>query len=221
MRTTRRFMLTVGLLLIVMGGFILNEGVQILTPFAEVLGLVSHVPIEKSLISPTLLTVATSNYTYVSADLKGGVQAKGSLEVGGGREIAFYVMDEGNFTLWRAGRPSAVVLAKPVAISYNFTISPQVAGTYYFIFDNQDTTRCAVVFSLGVVEKIVVLNPVVDYAGYELLGLGIILLVIGVGTGRGKTEPEMVPEIGIRCKFCGAEIASDQTFCGKCGRAQQ
>lgn len=221
MRTTRRYVLTIGLLLILAGFLVLNQGVQILTPFAEVVGLASRVQTERLLISPTLVTVAASDYAFLPVDLNGGVEVKGSLEVGDGREIALYVMNEGNFTLWRAGHPSGIILAKPIAISYNFTITPQVTGTYYFIFDNQETTRRVVVFSLTVLESTIVLNPVVDYAGYEMLAFGILLFIVGIRTGKKKPEPEMIPETRVRCKFCGAEIAGDQTFCGKCGRAQQ
>ena len=43
------------------------------------------------------------------------------MEVADGHEVAFYVMDEGNFSLWRAGEPSAIILARPTVISSNFT----------------------------------------------------------------------------------------------------
>jgi hypothetical protein len=224
----RKLLLAIGLVLMLAGVFVLNQGVQSVVPFAELLGLVSHVQTERLLVSPTLLTVAASSYSFLPADLKGGVQVMGSLEVGGGQEVGFYVMNEGNFTLWRANQPSSVVLAKPIAISYNFTIRPQTTGTYYFVFDNPDTTRRVVIFSLSTVENITVLNPVVDYSGYLIFAFGIVLFAIGARTGKRKPklepqikhEPVAKPETTARCKFCGAEIPEGEKFCAKCGRAQ-
>ena len=130
MKKTRRFVFTISLLLMLAGIFVMNQGVQVLTPIGETFGLASRVQTERLLINPTLLAVPASNYTFLTADLNGGAQVKGSLQVVDSREIGFYVMDEGNFTLWRAGRPSAVILAKPAAISYNLTFRPQATGPY-------------------------------------------------------------------------------------------
>jgi hypothetical protein len=79
----RKLLLAIGLVLMLAGVFVLNQGVQSVVPFAELLGLVSHVQTERLLVSPTLLTVAASSYSFLPADLKGGVQVMGSLEVGG------------------------------------------------------------------------------------------------------------------------------------------
>lgn len=197
------------------------QGVQVLTPIEETFGLASRVQTDRLLISPTLLAVPASNYTFLTADLNGGVQVKGSLQVVDSREIAFYVMDESNFTLWRAGRPSSVILAKPAAISYNLTFRPQATGTYYFVFDNQDTNRRTVIFSLSAVEEVVVLNPLMNYAGYELVALGLVLLIISIKLRRKKREPKLQARKALTCKFCGAELEGEQAFCGKCSRAQK
>jgi hypothetical protein len=218
--------LAVGLLLIFAGGFIVYQRVTVLNPIAEVLGQVSHVQTQTPLIPSTLLSVAASNYSFIPADLRGGVQVVGSFQVVDGREIAMYVMDEGNFTLWRTGHPSAIILAKPIAISYNFTLTPHATGTYYFVFDNEDTSRRTVIFSLSRVENTTVISPVVSYAGYEIFALAIMLFAIGARTGRPKPTlgPEVISETvqtAARCKFCGAELAEREKFCAKCGRAQQ
>jgi len=229
----RKSLLAVGLVIMLVGVFVVNEGVQVVVPFAELLGLVSHVQTEKLLVSPTLLTVAPSTFSSVLVDLSGGVRVMGSLQVGAGQEVGFYVMDEGNFTLWRAGQPSSVLLAKPIAITYNFTITPKSTGGYYFIFDNSDTTRRVVIFSLSAIENTTVLNPIVDYLGYLLFALGIVLFAIGARTGKRKPKPEVQikreaptkteakPETAVRCKFCGAQVPKGEKFCLKCGRAQQ
>ena len=198
----------------------MDQGVQILIPGAEVFGLVSHSQTETTMIPPTLLPIAATNFSFLSADLKGGVHVKGSLEVADGREISFYAMNQGNFSEWRRGRPSTIILAKPFAISYNFTFTPKIGGTYYFVFDNQDTSRRVVVFSLNVVERVAVLNPVIEYAGYLILATGIILSAIGIKTGRRKAESKIPSVPGWRCKFCVAENVAEQGFCEKCGRSQ-
>lgn len=221
--TTRKFIVTLGLLLVLGGLFVVSQGVQVLIPGAEIFGLVSHPQIETTMMPPTVLPVAATNYSFLAADLKGGVHVKGSLEVADGREISFYVMNQGNFSEWRKGRPSTIILAKPFAVSYNFTFTPTTDGTYFFVFDNQDTSRRAVIFGLNVVESVAVLNPVIEYAGYLILAVGIILSALGIKTGRKKAEAKMpsAPSVaGWRCKFCGAENVGEQVFCEKCGRSQ-
>jgi hypothetical protein len=212
-----RSLLIVGLLLIVAGLFVLNQGAHVLTPIAELTGLASQVQTERPIVSPTAQTVPASDYTFLSANLQGGVTAKGSLQVGNGQEIALYAMDEENFAQWQSKHTGKVILAKPMAISYNFTISPKASGTYYFIFDNQDTTKRVVIFSVSVLENTIVVSPVIENAGFELFALGIVLFAIGVRVGKGKPKPQ---ETGVRCRFCRARIPTGETFCAKCGRAQ-
>lgn len=207
------------MLLIVIGVFVLEQDPQILNPIAETFGLVAHYQTQSPILPATLLTVAASNYTFLFIDLRSNIRVSGSVQVANGREIAFYVMNEGNFSRWRAGRPSDVILVKPILITYNFTFTPNESGTYYFIFDNQDTSRRVVIFSLSVVETVTVLNPVVQYGGLEILVIGIILTALGLKTGRRKPEPKAVP--GWKCKFCGAENLKEQTFCSKCGKYQK
>lgn len=191
-----------------------------LVPFAGVFGLTSRSQTETPILPPTILSVPASNYTYLSTFLNGNTEVKGAVEVTGGREIAFYVMDAGNFSQWRSGRPSTIILVRPAAVTYNFTFASITDGTYYFVFDNQDTTRHDVVFSLSAVKNAIILNPIVELAGYETLALGILLFLIGVRRGRNtKPTRERIP--GWKCKFCGAENTSKLTFCGNCGRSQQ
>ncbi|MGD0176117.1 MAG: zinc ribbon domain-containing protein [Candidatus Bathyarchaeia archaeon] len=220
MSTTRRKILTIGLILIVAGAFTIEQGPQFLSPIAQSVGFASHVQTVNLILPPTLLAVPSSNYTFLFSDLRGDVQVQGALEVTDGREIAFYVMDEGNFSLWRAGRPSAIILARPTAISYNFTFTPTTSGTYFFVFDNQDTSRRVVIFSLNAVENLTVLNPIVEFAGYEIFLVGFILSLFGISTGKkGETIP--AEALGWKCRFCGAVNTGDQTFCEHCGRSQR
>jgi hypothetical protein len=225
-----RSLLILGLLIMLAGFFFLYQGVQILTPLAELTGLASQVQTERSIVPSTLLTVPASNYNYLTANLQGGISVKGTLQVGNGQEIAMYVMDEGNFAQWQTSHRGEVLLAKPMAISYNFTIVPRATGTYYFIFDNQDTTKRVVILSLSVLENRTVISPIIENAGYEIFALGIIFFGVGVKTGKQKPKPQKTPEADVRirghpagmgCRFCGAAIATGQTFCPKCGRAQK
>jgi hypothetical protein len=220
LKPTHRTIITIGLLLVLGGFFVLDQGTQVLIPVAEVSGLLSYVRSETSVISPTLISIGPSNYSFLSADLKANVQVQGSLQVGDGREVAFYVMDDGNFSQWRLGRPSAVILAKPTAISYNFTFTPKEAGEYYFVFDNQDTSHRTVVFNLNLIKDNLALSPLLEYVGYELTALGILLSALGLKFGK-KREPITPSVAGWKCKFCRAENTGNQTFCSKCGRSQR
>ncbi len=215
-----RSLLIIGVLLMVAGLFVLNQGAQILTPVAELTGLASQVQTERPIVPPTLLTVPASNYSFLPVNLQGGVTAKGSLQVGNGQEIAMYVMDEANFAQWQTKHTGQVLLANPMAISYNFTISPNTTGTYYFIFDNQDTTKRVVILSIGVLENTTVVSPFIENAGFELFALGIVFFAIGAKIGR-KPKPEETLETGVRCRFCRTKIPTGETFCPKCGRAQK
>ncbi len=211
-------MLTISILLVLVGIFVLDRGPQILNPITGNLGLAARYQTETPILPQTLLSVAPSNYNNLSASLRSNVPVKGLVEVAGGREIAFYVMNEGNFSQWRMGRPSAVILVKPTTAYYNFTFIPRADATYYFIFDNQDSSRRSVIFSLSELRTATALSPVAQYAGYEILATGIILLLLAVKTGRKLKAIEGPKWI---CKFCGAKNIGEQTYCEKCGRSQQ
>jgi hypothetical protein len=217
--------LAIGVVMILAGVFLFNQGTQLLVPIAETAGLTSHYVNETAILPPTLFSVPSSNYTFATANLNPGMQVTGSLQVSNARQVAFYVMDEGNFSLWRQGRPSTVLLAQPVAISYNFTFSPPSTGTYFFIFDNQNNGVQTVIFSLSAIENVTVLSPFVQYAGFELLLVGIVLSYLSLRGGKkGKQDrKEQSPEVsGWKCKYCGT-VNSDlnSQFCSNCGRSRQ
>jgi hypothetical protein len=224
----RRKTLTLGILLILAAFFVLEQGLQLFAPFAEVAGLSTQYMKEDVVVPPTLYSVPSANYSYAPEALVGGRQYTGSLQVADSRQLGFYVMDEGNFSVWRTGRPASLIFANPNAISYNFTLSPPLSGTYFFVFDNQENSPLTVVFTLSSVQDVTVLNPFVAYAGYELLLLGLLFSIIGVRGGGKKKETkravqttEAKPEPSWNCKFCGARNPGDKpTFCSKCGRAQ-
>jgi len=210
-------------ILILVGIFVLEQGPQVFAPVAEIADLSTQYTKEVAVIPPTLYNVPAANYTFTSESLEAGRQYEGSLNVGGGHEVGFYVMNAGNFTLWRASQPASLTVDNPNAISYNFTFSPTSSGSYYFIFENQENSPLVVVFSLSSLLDITVLNPFVEYAGYELLLLGIVFSLLGVSGGGGRrAEAKRVgrAESGWKCKFCGARNAGNEQFCGKCGRAQ-
>jgi hypothetical protein len=216
----RRKTLTLGVLLIIAGVLLFQQGTQVLAPLADITGQASHYTQETVILSPTLYSVPASNYSFVSEDLSSGSQLVGSLQVAEGREVAFYVMNEGNFSLWRTGHPSALVLAEPIAVSYNFTLSPSVAGTYYFVFDNQDNSPRTVIFSLSSAQSVTALNPLLQYADFELLFIGVILLFLGLRGGKKKSKPSPIVESGWKCKFCGAMNEEERAFCVKCDRSR-
>jgi len=217
----RRKTLTLGVLLLLAAFFVLQQGAQVLAPVADIAGLSTHYAQERVVVPPTLYSVPALNFTFASEYLTGGVQFVGSVNVAEGRQVGFYVMDEGNFSLWRADRPASLVLAEPLAISYNFTISPAVSGMYYFVFENEDTTPHVVIFSLSSIQNVVLLNPLVDYAGFELLLLGLLFCFFGLRGRKGKKDAKSKPGSAWKCRFCGARnTTGDRTFCAKCGRAQ-
>ena len=192
-------------------------------PIAQTFGLVTNSQTVAEEMAPTLIGVPPTNYTFVTADLTGGIQVSGALTVSDGREIAFYVMNQGNFSEWRQGHPSVIMLAKPYFISGNFTFTPGATGTYFFVFDNQDSSRRSVIISLNVVQSQSQLAPIVAFSGYEGLAIGLVLLVLGVKTGKRKQQTsEPKPDYSSKwtCRFCGTSNSLDLVFCSKCDRSR-
>jgi len=218
----RRFALTIGIVLIMAGILLMSEGVETLVPIADVFGLTSHLKTQTPLMAPTLVATAPMNYTWLSVQLDGGVPITGTFQVGSGGEIDFYIMDEGNFSSWQAGYPAAVLLAALSASQDNFTLSPPRAGSYYFVFENQDMTRRVVVFTLDLVGETVLIHPAVEYLPYGLVTVGILLFALGLRGGRKRApEPSEVVAAGWICRTCGSENPPEQAFCEKCGRSRQ
>ncbi|HUK49484.1 MAG TPA: hypothetical protein VLV18_00500 [Terriglobales bacterium] len=219
-----RTALVIGVLLIFTGLLLLNQGSQFLVPIAENTGLTSHYARATVILPPTLFSVPSSNYTFTMVNLNPSVQVTGSLQVSNERQVAFYVMNEGNFSLWRQGRPSAVLIAQPVVISYNFTFTPSTAGHYFFIFDNQDNGPRTVIFNLNTIENVTVLSQFVQYADLEVLLIGIVLTFLSLKGGkkeRPKTQKIVQETTGWKCKFCGAlNTDPNGQFCTSCERSR-
>lgn len=196
-----------------------------LAPVAEVTGQMTGIVSVTPLVSSTLLSVPASNYTYLTVNLRENVKTNGIVQVESGTPVGFYIMTSGNFTQWRHGNPSAVALAEPDAINYNFTFVPNVDGLYYFIFSNQDTGHKDVIFSLNAVTYTTTPSPIIQYAEFELMIVGILLIIIGIKTGKKKSRTWKEPVTAIddkatKCKFCGKPLGTDEMFCSKCGRSQ-
>jgi hypothetical protein len=214
----RRRALTLGLLLILVAIFLLQQGPALLTPAADLAGLSTHYTRENAVLPPTLYRVPAENYTFISADLTGGSELSGSLQVADDRQVAFYVMNEGNFSLWRDGRPASLAAANLMATAYNFTFTPPSSGSYYFVFDNQDNSPVTVIFGVSTLQGVTVLSPFVEYAWLELLVVGVLFTFFGARGGGRKKEAHR--DSGWKCKFCGVKNVSGTTFCAKCSRAR-
>ncbi len=213
----RRTILTIGLLLTLAGVFVMTQGVQMLTPVASMIGMVSYTQVENPIITSTLVTIQPTNYAYLSANLDGNVQVSGTVQVEAGQEIGFYVMNEGNLSLWKSGQPANILLAKPSTISSNFTVTPPTAGTYFFVFDNPDHDGRVILFNASSVRSMSILPPFIQYADYELLLVGIPLMILGIKTGKKSGTQKSATQ---KCRFCGARMQPHQTFCPKCRRSQ-
>lgn len=149
------------------------------------------------------------------------------VQVEGESQIEFYIMNEGNFTQWRLGNPSTVALAKSDVTNYNFTFIPDGTGLYYFIFNNQDAGPKSILFTLNTVTYTTTPSPIIQYADFELIIIGILLTVIGIKTGkraRSRKEPDVTAwaedKTTMKCKFCGKCLATGELFCPNCGRSQ-
>ena len=212
----RRTILTIGLLLTLAGAFVMTQGIQMLTPVISMFGLVSYAQVENQIITSTLISVPPTNYSYLSANLDANVQVSGTIQVEAGQEIGFYVMDEGNLSLWRAGQPASILFAKPATISSNFTVTPPASGTYFFVFDNPASDGRVIVFAASSIRYVPVLPAFVEYADYELIAVGLLFVILGLKTGKKSSLKSRIQ----RCKYCSGKLKVNQTFCPKCGRSQ-
>jgi hypothetical protein len=223
----RRKTFTFGIILVLLSIFILEQGPQVLNPFAQAAGLSSPTEVETPILPQTLISVPPGNYSYLPVSLSANIPVKGTFEVTGNHELAFYVMNQGNFSQWRAGHPSAVLLVKSTAAFYNFTLTPVVSDTYDFIFENSDSSARDVVFSLSAVQNTVTISPIIQFAGIETLAIGIIFAYFGVRGGKKKikqpSEPQPIPAevAGWSCKYCGTRNGEGEIFCESCGRSNQ
>ena len=198
----------------------MNQGAQILYPLAGAAGLIINVQSQIVMVPSTLLTVAPSNYTYLTVELKQGAQTTGKVQIEGGGELGFYIMNGGNFSEWRHSRPTVIELAKPNAINYNFTFVPRESGTYYFVFSNQDPSHKNVLFTLNTVENTTIPTPLIQYADFEMLTIGVLFTIIGIKTGKKSARRSSMDDDATKCKFCGKRLATGEMFCPKCGRSQ-
>jgi len=155
------------------------------------------------------------------------VKTIGMVQVEGESQIGFYIMNKGNFSQWRQGGPSTVALAKTDISNYNFTFIPAGSGLYYFIFNNQGAGHENILFTLNTVSYTMTPSPIVQYADFELLIIGILLTIIGIKTGkkaRSWKEPYVTAaaedDTTPKCKFCGKELVTGELFCPKCRRSQ-
>ena len=225
----RRNALALGIILLLAGVFLMDQSAQIMMPLAAELGQTSHLRTQSVLVAPTLLAVAPANQTWIPTHVDSGTLVAGSFQVGTGREINFYVMDENSFRDWRAGRHATVILAVFSTGLYKFNLTLASAGNYYFIFENQENVRSTVVFQLNIVNDAIIISPIVEYLPFALAAAGFLLLVWGATGGRKKarpleeaTEQSVQPSVvGWKCTFCGATNAVGEKFCKGCGRSSQ
>ena len=212
----RRTILTIGLLLTLTGAFVMIQGIQMFTPIISVFGMITYAQVANPIITSTLITVPPANYSYLSANLDANVPVSGTIQVEAGQEIGFYVMDEGNLSLWRAGQPASILLARPATISSNFTVTPPATGTYFFVFDNPANDGRVVVFDVGSTRYVPVLPAFIEYADYELLTVGFLFIILGLKTGKKSGSKSGIQ----RCKYCSGKMKLNQPFCPECGRSQ-
>jgi len=96
----------------------------------------------------------------------------------------FYVLDEGNYQIWRSSEERAEFIIKKENIpEYTFTITITKAGMYRFIFDNRDhesEREISFQFVARWTETLTEQNWMGVYAGVAFLAVGGALLVFAV-----------------------------------------
>ena len=104
--------------------------------------------------------------------------------MGGDQSIDFYVMNQGNFTLWLNEQPASVSVSALSAKNYTFTLKLDRADTYYFVFDNTYSHDGKnVIFSLFLEEQTQEVDPTVKYLVLPLISVVAVILVVYGATG--------------------------------------
>jgi len=186
----RRRILTVGAILLLVAVYLLLSP-DVVETLARTFGAVRTTQRDEMIVAPTLLRVAPSNYSYISQIFSTQEFTEqhftGKISVGGDQSIDFYVMNQGNFTLWLNEQPASISVSALSAKNYTFTLKLDRADTYYFVFDNSYShDRKNVVFSLLLEEQTQEIDPTVNYLVLLFSVVAVILVVYGATGPKRK-----------------------------------
>ena len=180
--------------------------------------------------SQYLVKIAPGNYSYLSYNMRANAELTVTISAGT-EAVDFYLMNEGNFSMWNRASSSSSQVYPQSALNvknYSFDISgPGTAQTYYLVFVSRSAssqTDVLVHYSLQVAP-----DSSVAALPTALLGIGVILALAGARFGGKKGGAEVVQAASPppptdagrpKCKYCGAELTGDTGFCSSCGRSQ-
>lgn len=183
----RRRILTVGVILLLIAVYLLLSP-DVVETLARTFGALRTTQRNEPIVKHTLLRVAPSNYSYISQIFSTQKFTEqrftGNISVGGDQSIDFYVMNQGNFTLWLNGQPASVSVSALSAKNYTFALKLDRADTYYFVFDNTYSHDGKnVIFSLLLEEQTQEVDPTVNYLVVPLFSVVAVILVVYGATG--------------------------------------
>jgi hypothetical protein len=188
-----------------------------------------------------LVRISPGNYSYIQREL-GPQQTLQATLTSSPEGVDFFLMSGGNFSAWTSrGNPPTDVYpqSRLDAMNYSFAVTGTgVPENYSLVFISRSSnTPTSVLVHL-------VINQAVAWttdATLTLVALGVVLVLIGAtrrkkvvevparaeegegggflglfgGTGVGDSSAQG------KCKYCGAELEGDSTFCSSCGMSQR
>lgn len=228
-------LLVVGLLVILLGGFLIYNP-QPLSSLGGYAGLSSS---QVTYDHSSFVRVGVSNYSSIPVT----ITPQDTLNVriqSDSPGVNFLVMNYGNFSELKSGNSNSYSVYPQSRLNvqnYSFSMTqPSSSESYYLVFfDPATNTTSSALVHLTIVTKGSL--HVSEYIPAIIVAVGLAILGIGTLTGRkspkivhkeppplaktvsSPTTPSTAPSPGL-CRYCGAPLKPDSPFCPSCQKSQ-
>ncbi len=190
-----------------------------------------HAPILACSVLALMMVLCAS--TGVSANASRNIQPGSSYSdaahYSAGDEITYlwYCEDDLHFTL---SSPTGTALVDEVSVSDAGSMEAAVSGDYTFTWANEGTTTVNLNYTIDILDNVedalsmVLIIGIITVVIIVVIVIVVIVFILGDEKAKAsKTAPGPAPFIpppggvGGTCPACGSTIASDTSFCARCG----
>ncbi len=228
-------LLVVGLLVILLGGFLIYNP-QPMNTIGAYAGLSSS---QVTHDHATFVRVGESNYSSIPVSLTPQDTLKVQIQ-SDPPGVIFLLMDSGNFSELKSGNNNSYSVypqSKLNVQNYSFTLAQPSSNVNYYLvfFDPATNTTSSALVHVTIVTKGSLQVSIIIPAIIVAVGL----LIAGIGSVIGKKSPQIVhneppplakstntpvtssaePASGV-CRYCGAALKPDSPFCPSCQKSQ-
>lgn len=232
----KRIYVIAGLAVLLVGLLFLSS-TTVLGQVATSIGMQSTITVSNP--PDRLIVVPAGNYSYFSAMVPndGSVASTFTMIPSG---LNIFVMDQSNFTMFEKNESAFTIksmLNQSSPISLSLTNHAAANETYYFVIQNNIASKQAsdVLVHYEVTSKTI--WPEAQYLPYVIVVIGLSLMAFGMlpirRTKMISAQPlrQVTPDsykpaisqaatLTTDCKFCGATMSQNETFCPSCKKSQ-